>query len=56
MAQEPQALQITLDPNGVAAVGQRVATLAANVVGTALRALASDDASSPEMMGGYCGY
>lgn len=56
MAQEPQALQITLDPNGVAAVGQRVATLAANVVGTALRALASDDASSPEMMGGHWGY
>lgn len=53
---EPQALQITLNPNGVAEPAQRVVIIASQIVGTALRALANDDLSPPDMQGGHWGY
>lgn len=53
---EPPALQITLQPNGVAAPAQRVVIIASQVVATALRALTNDDLSPPEMQGGLWGY
>lgn len=53
---EPQVLQITLNPNGVAGPAQRVVIIASQSVGTALRALAKDDLSQPDMQGGYWGY
>lgn len=53
---KPQALQITLNPNGVAQPAQRVVIIASQVVGTALRALAKDDLSPPDMQGGHWGY
>lgn len=53
---QPQALQITLNPNGVAVPAQRVVIIASQVVGTALRALANDDLSPPSMQGGHWGY
>lgn len=53
---KPQALQITLNPNGVAEPAQRVVIIASQVVGTALRALANDDLSPPDMQGGHWGY
>ncbi|WP_053240021.1 hypothetical protein [Pleomorphomonas koreensis] len=53
---EPPALQITLNPNGVAAPAQRTVIIATQVVATALRALANDDLSPPEMQGGPLGY
>jgi len=56
MANQPNRLEIRLDPNGVAAVAQATVTLAAHVVGTLLRALERDDLSAPEMQAGHFGY
>jgi hypothetical protein len=53
---ESQRAHITLNPAGVAAPAQQIATLAAHVVATTLRALANDDLSSPEMRGSHIGY
>lgn len=54
MGTEPHL--VTLNPNGVAAPAQRVATIASQVVGTCLRALANDDLSPPELQGGSISY
>ena len=53
---EAPPLEITLNPNGVAEPAQRVVNIASHVVGTALRALAKDDLSPPEMKGSHWGY
>jgi hypothetical protein len=49
-------LEIKLDPNGVSAPAQRVVIIASQVVGTALRALDSDDLAIPEMQGHQFGF
>lgn len=49
-------LEVTLDPNGVAAPAQRAVIIASQVVGICLRGLANDDLSPPEMQGGFIGY
>lgn len=48
-------LNITLNPNGVAGPAQRIASMAAQVVATTLRALDNDDLSAPQMQGGSIG-
>lgn len=53
---EPEKLHITLQPDVVAAPAQRVALLAAEVVGTTLRALDNDDCEQAESWGGPWGY
>ncbi|WP_143761356.1 hypothetical protein [Sphingobium chlorophenolicum] len=53
---DTQTLNITLNPSGVAAPAQRAALISSEVVGTALRALAKDDLSRPDMQGGHWGY
>jgi hypothetical protein len=53
---EPRSLQFKLNPNGVAAIAQRVTLVASHVVGTTLRALENDDLAPPEMQGGTMGY
>lgn len=53
---EPDRLVLQLNPNGVAAPAQRIVIIAAQVVGTLLRALARDDLSEPDMQGGQVGY
>lgn len=55
-ASEPKVLQISLNPNGVAAPAQRAVVIASQVVGICLRGLATDDLSQPEMRGGFIGY
>ncbi|MBL8659086.1 MAG: hypothetical protein JNM75_04940 [Rhodospirillales bacterium] len=52
----PVELSITLDRNGVAAPAQRVVTIASEVVGTCLQALANEDLSPPELQGGFVHY
>lgn len=53
---DPQQIVITLNPNGVSAPVQRVVIIASEVVAIALRALAKDDLSQPDMQGGMFGY
>lgn len=53
---EPTPIHITLQPDGVIYPTRRAAVFAANVVGTYLRALESDDLAPPQMMAGNLNY
>jgi hypothetical protein len=53
---EAQTLQITLQPDGVAAPAHRVVLMASQVVGTCLRALEVDNCVEPLSWGGTFGY
>lgn len=53
---EPTPIHITLQPDGVIYPTQQAAVLAANAVGTYLRALESDDLAPPRMIGGNVNY
>jgi len=53
---EKPILQIQLNPNGVSTPAQRAVVIASQVVAIALRALAKDDLSEPEMQSGFMGY
>lgn len=53
---EPQTIQITLQPDGVAAPAHRVVALVSEAVGTSLRALDSDECTEQQAWGEPWGY
>lgn len=55
-ADEPQTLEMTLNPNGVAQPANRAVAVATNSVGISLRALENDDLSPPDMRSAQFGY
>jgi hypothetical protein len=53
---ETRQIQITLNPDGVAAPAQRVVIVASRVVSAALRAFAKEDSSFADLQSGFMGY